>query len=91
MQLNLDNILSHVDQNWVHVVDHSFNKNEATLINFRKYAEYPNLLHALCHKEYESPEKAKLAARKLSPPTYSNSQNSSLAPSTSSVSSVRLI
>ena len=47
----------------MHVVDHSFNKNEATLINFRKYAEYPNLLHALCHKEYESLERPKSLAR----------------------------
>ena len=52
MQLNLDNILSLLEQNWVHVVDHSFDKNEATLINFRKYAEYPNLLHAICQYEH---------------------------------------
>ena len=36
----------------MHVVDHSFDKNEATLINFRKYAEYPNLLHAICQYEH---------------------------------------
>ena len=36
----------------MHVVDHSFDTNEATLINFGKYAEYSKLMHAICQYKH---------------------------------------
>ena len=65
VQINLDKIRGHPEQSGVRVAHNYYTQNEATLINFWKYAEYFDLLHVLVKFEIKDQRRPKPGAREI--------------------------